>query len=193
MRPSCLSGKVLRQFHDFPRTVAQRGHLQLDHVEAIVQIFAEAFFFDQLFEMLIGRGDYSRVHLDCLRAADPFERPLLEEAQQLGLHHRSQVAYLVEQNRATLSRLEPSRFILDRTGKRTAHVSEEFAFEQMLAERRARDLDEWSLLARAQAMYVRGEHALAGATLAGNQRGRVAVGDLPSRLRQLSRVRTVGE
>src|SRR5260370_2008366 len=193
MSPRCLGGEVLREFHDFSRAVAQRGDLQLDHVEAIVQIFAEAFFLEQLIEMLIGRGDYSRIDLDCLRAADPFEGPLLQEAQQLGLHHRSQVADFVEQDRATLGRFEPSRLVFDRTGKRTAHVSEEFALEQMLAQRRACNLYEWPGFARAQAMYVRSEHAFAGATLAGDQRGRIAVGDLRGRLRQLSRMRTVGE
>src|ERR1700684_316432 len=63
----------------------------------------------------------------------------------------------------------------------------------MLAERRAGDLHERPILARTQAMYVRRQHALAGAALAGDKRGRVAVGHLRRRLRELARMWSVGE
>src|SRR5208337_3391349 len=110
--------------------------------------------------MLIGRGDYARINFDRLRAADPLEGPLLQKTQQLGLNDRSQIADLVEQNGSALGRFEAAGFVLDRAGKRTAHVPEEFAFQQMLAECRTRDLHERSVLARAEAMDVRRQHAL---------------------------------
>ncbi len=72
-------------------------------------------------------------------------------------------------------------------------MPEEFALQQMLAESGARDLHERSIFARTQAMNVRRQHALAGATFAGDQSGRVAVCDLRGDLRELSRMRTVGE
>src|ERR1019366_8437940 len=125
-------------------------------------------FLDQLLEMLIGRGDYARIHFDRLRAADSLERPLLQKTQQLGLNHRRQVTDLVEQNRSALSRFKASGLVLYRPGKRTAHVPEQLAFQQMLAERRARDLHKRSIFARTQAMYVRRQHALAGAAFAGD-------------------------
>ena len=193
MRLCGLRGEVFRELQDFTGPVAQRRHLQLDHVEAIVKILAEALFLDQLLEMLIGRGNDARIDFDRLRTADALERPLLQKAQQLRLHHRRQIANLVEQDRAALGRFEAAGLVLDGAGERTAHVPEEFALEQMLAQRRARDLHERAVLARTQAMDVRRQHALAGAAFAGDQRGRVAVSHLRGDLRKFSRMRTVGE
>src|ERR1700691_970207 len=129
MRLGSLRGEVFRQLQDFSRPIAQRGHLQLDHVEAVIEVLAEALLLDQLFEMLIGRCYDARVDLDRLRTADALERALLQKSQQLGLTPRRQVADLVEQTLSPLRRFEASRLVLDRAGKRSAHVPEQFALE----------------------------------------------------------------
>src|SRR5208282_2468809 len=92
MRLRCLSGEVFRQLENFSRPIAQRGHLQLDNVEAVIEVLAETLLLDQLLEMLIGRCYDARVDLDRLRAADALERALLQKTQQLGLNDRRQVA-----------------------------------------------------------------------------------------------------
>src|SRR5208283_5829163 len=117
VRLCSLRGEVLRQLQDFSRPIAQRWHLQLDHVEAVIKVLAEALLLDQLLEMLIGRRYDARIDLDRLRTADALERTLLQETQQLRLNHRRQVPNLVEQNRPALRRFEPSRLVLDRAGK----------------------------------------------------------------------------
>src|SRR5271154_3556561 len=114
MRLRSLRGEVFRQLQDFSRPIAQRGHLQLDHVEAVVEVLAEALLLYQLFEMLIGRRYDARIDFDRLRTADALERALLQKTQQLGLNHRRQVPNLVEQNRPALRCFEPSRLVLDR-------------------------------------------------------------------------------
>src|SRR5208337_1126571 len=73
--------------------------------------------------------------------------------------------------------------------ERAAHVSEQLAFEQMLAERSACDLDEGPVLARAEAMDIRGEHGFAGAAFAGEQHSGIAIGDLRREFGELPALR----
>jgi hypothetical protein len=77
--------------------VAQRRHLDLDHVEAVIEIFAERAAADHLGEVAVGRGDDAHVDLDRLLAADALEAELLQDAQELGLQAQGQLADLVEE------------------------------------------------------------------------------------------------
>ena len=125
--------------------------------------------------------------------ADALELLVLQEAQQLGLQRRRDLADLVEEQRAALGRLDAARLVAHRAGERAARVAEQLAREQLLGQRRAVDHDE--RLAR-RACCARGrarEHALAGAVLAAQQdrrvRGRGAARELERRahLRRLGR------
>ena len=69
--------------------------------------------------------------------------------------------------------------------KRSAHVSEQLALEQMLTESGACDLDEGSVFARAEAVDIGRQHALSGAALAGQQHRGVAARNLGRKLREL--------
>ena len=83
------------------------GHVDLDDVEPVEQVLAELALLDLLLQVLVRRGDHADVHLDALVAADPLELPLLEDAEQLGLHGRRDVADLVEEDRPLVGQLEP--------------------------------------------------------------------------------------
>src|SRR5271157_5451099 len=119
--------EVLRQRPDLARSVAQRRDADLDHIEAIVKVLAEALLPDRLFEALVGGRDDARIDLQSLRAADSLEGLVLQKAQQLGLKFGREVADLVEKNRAALRSLEPAGFVLDRASERAADVAEKFA------------------------------------------------------------------
>jgi hypothetical protein len=102
----------------------------------------------------------------------------LDHPQQLDLEIRGKVADLVEEDRAAVGPLEPAELALDGPGEGPLLVAEQLAFEQGLGQGRAVDLDE--RLVRPQAVVVDrvGDEVLAGAALAADQHGRVAVGDL---------------
>jgi len=51
-------------------------------------------------------GDDARVHVDLAAPAEARDDPLLEHAQELGLHVERHVADLVEENRPTCGELE---------------------------------------------------------------------------------------
>ena len=148
--------EMLGQRHDLARPIAQRRHANLDHVEAIIEVLAKALLAHRLFERLVGGGDDAGVDLRGRRAADPLESLVLQKAQQLGLQRGREVADLVEKDRAAVGRLEPARLVLDCAGERAANVSEQLAFQQMLAERGACDLDERALPARAELVDLSG-------------------------------------
>src|SRR6266511_970923 len=95
-----LAGELDRQRLDVVRPFAQRGDPDPQHVEAIAQILAKLFFLDQLLERLVGRGHEPRRRLERLRAAEPLELAVLQEAQQLDLDDRRDVTDLVEEQRA---------------------------------------------------------------------------------------------
>ena len=62
---------------------------------------------------------------------------------------KRQVADLIEKDRAPLGRLQTSGFVLDSSREGAPHVTKQFAFQQVLAERGAGHADERSVLARA--------------------------------------------
>ncbi len=63
----------------------QRGDAHLDHVEAVVEVLAEAALLHLALQVLVGGGDEPHVDLDGLGAAEPLDLALLQHAQQLHL------------------------------------------------------------------------------------------------------------
>ena len=108
---------------------------------------------------------------------DPFERLLLERAQQLALKLRRYLAHLVEEQRATMGSLEPAYPVTCRPGERPLGVSEELAFEQIPGNRRTVYGDELTVRAGAPVMNALRDQLLADAGLAEDQDGRVGIGD----------------
>ena len=88
------------QLGDVFAALAQRRHAQLDHVDAVVEVFAELRLRHQVGEVLVrGRQD---AHVDRRLAllADGPHGLFLDHAQQLHLHVQRQVGDLVEEQRA---------------------------------------------------------------------------------------------
>src|SRR5205807_71627 len=71
-------------------------------------VLPEAALRDGAWQVGIGGGDDADVDGDSLAAADPLDHALLEEAQQLHLHGRREVADLVEEERAGVGQLRAS-------------------------------------------------------------------------------------
>ena len=88
------------------------------------------------------RRDDAHVDLHRLAGADALERHLLKHAQQLGLHVETDVADLVEKQRAAVGRLEAAHLVADGVGERPLDVAKQFAFQQRRRQGGAMDLDE---------------------------------------------------
>ena len=119
------------------------GHAHLDDVEPVEQVLAEA---PGARRRPPGRGWSPRPRARP-RAASRFSPTrsnslVLQEAQQLGLQRRRDLADLVEEERAALGGLDAPGLVADRAGEGAARVAEQLAREQLLGQRRAVHGDE---------------------------------------------------
>ena len=60
---------MAEQQGNFRGPLAQRGHIDREHVEAVVQILAEAARFHGFLNFHVGCGEHAHIHLDQLAAA----------------------------------------------------------------------------------------------------------------------------
>ena len=83
----------------------------MHHVEAMEQIFAEIPLANGVHDVTIGRGDEPDVDAQFLRAADARERPIFEEAQELGLERTAHIRDFIQKNRAAISFFDQPGFL----------------------------------------------------------------------------------
>ena len=107
------------------------GSYDRHHAQAIEQILAEPALAHPRRQVAVGRGDDP--HIDRHRPpADRRHHPLLQHAQNLGLHRRVHVADLVQQQRAAGGLAERAGTVGDRAGEGAADMA-----EQLLSRRAA--------------------------------------------------------
>ncbi len=116
------------------RPLAQGGQAQIDHVQAIEQVFAEGAVLDRVGEIAVRRGDDADIDLDRLGAADAVDLAFLDGAQQLGLQPRIHFADFVQQQRAAIGFLEFADAPGDGAGEGAFLMAEQFGFEQIVRE-----------------------------------------------------------
>ena len=176
LRAAARDRKCCASRSDVVASAPERRHLDAHHVDAVVEILAEALVGDVAFEIAIGRGDDPRVERHFDRLADRAHVALLQGAQELGLHAQRHLADLVEKQRAAVGFDEQALARGAGIGERAARVSEQLAFEQSLRNRRTVDRQKRPLAAAAIVDRPR-DQLLAGAAFAGDQHARVALGD----------------
>ena len=152
-----------------PLRSRKRRQLDLKNIQAVEEVRAEAAFFDELLELLVGGGDAAEVHLDGMRAADAGDFPFLENAQQIGLRFQADVADFIEKDRAAFGNFEASLLAVLRAGERAFFMAEKFAFQQRFRQSAAMDHHERIVVARAGGVNRAGAKFLAGAAFAGDQ------------------------
>ncbi len=153
--------------------VAQRRHSNREDVQAVKEILAERAVDDPLFELAMRRGDDAHVDLDALRAAEPLDLPFFENAQQLHLHIRGQVADFVEEDRRMVGELEAPDLTRERARERALLAAEQLALDQRRGDRRAVDAHHLARAPHAHLVQMRREQLLADAGFAQEQHGRI--------------------
>lgn len=130
---------------------AQRRYAQLDDVEAVVEVLAEAPGADFGGEVLVGGAEDAHVDGDLLLAADRAHGLFLDRPEQFDLHGHRQVGDFVEEQGAAAGGLEQALLVFDSASEAAFLVAEELAFHQFGGNRAAvhrheRPLDTWPLL-----------------------------------------------
>src|SRR3546814_2757739 len=92
-----------------------------------------------LIEVLMSRTHDTDVDRDRLAAADTFDHPFLDKAQQLDLKRQRYVAHLVEEQRTALGKLDLAFGRLSRSGERALFIAEQLGLQQIFRNRGAVD------------------------------------------------------
>ena len=158
--------------------IAERREPEVHHVQAVVEVFAEAARADLFFEVPVRRGDDADVDLLGLRVADAEDDALLQRAEELHLQVQRELADLVEEERALVGLLELAGLVDDGARERAAHVTEQLALDEVLGDGAAVDRHERPVLALAPAVELLRDELLAGARLARDEDADVGAGDL---------------
>src|SRR5581483_2127235 len=185
--------ELLREQRDVLHALAQRRNGNGHDVEAEVKVLAEFLAVDAFLELAVGGGEDADVHLDGAIAADALELAFLQYAQELGLDLRRDFADFVEENGAVVGEFESAFALGDGAGEGTFFVPEEFAFDEVLGDGGAVELDERGGGALALAMERAGDEFLAGAALALDEDGGLGAGDLADELAEIFHGRALPE
>ncbi len=82
------------------------------------------------------RRNHPHIHSYCLVITHPLQFATLQEPQHLCLQRHRHLSNLIEKQRSTMCRLDPTRARLHRPGKRSASMTKQFSFKQGLRNRR---------------------------------------------------------
>ena len=150
----------------------------MEHVEAVVQILAEAAVLHRTLQIDVGGGDDPHIDPQALGGADADDGLFLQEAQQAGLQVERQVADLVEEQNALVGGLDVADLALAGASERALLVAEQFGVDQVRRDRAAVHRHEGT--ARARRVLVDGarDQFLAGARFAADQDRRIDGDDL---------------
>src|SRR5208283_2205650 len=170
-------GKMADQRRDVVAALAQGRQHQWEHVQAVVEVTAEAAVGDHRSQVAV-RGRYqAHVHADRLGAAQTLELLFLQHAEQLGLQLWGNVADLVEEQRPVVPQLETADLLADGAGEGALLVAEQLALQEPRRDGRAVELDKGALAARAQVVKGTGDEFLARARFATNEHRGARWGD----------------
>src|SRR5712691_11311146 len=91
--------------------LAQRGNINANMAEAMIQIAAELASPHGLFQVLVGCGDNSSIHSDLSHAAQPEIGHTIEDTQQLHLHFGLEFPDFIEKQCSCVCELEQPLFL----------------------------------------------------------------------------------
>ncbi len=118
--------KMSCQGRDVFLSLAERRQEDRDHVQAEEKVLTEHPVTDRFFEVPVRRRDDSDIKFLNLRIPDPAALPFLEKAEQFHLNRQWDLPDFIEEESATVGRLDKAFVILYGPCKRSSHVTEEF-------------------------------------------------------------------
>src|SRR3990172_228554 len=132
----------MNEFRDVLFSFAKGRKMNRDHVESIIEVLAELSLLHHGGQIMVRGGSDANIHVEGFFTADPLNLAFLDDAKQLHLHVRGEIADLIKENRASIGQLKASFSLANRSGKRAFFMSKELAFEYSFSQSRAVYLDE---------------------------------------------------
>ena len=162
-------GKVLEQAEHIVAPFAQRRDAQRGDVQAVIQVGAKAALVGAAAQVFLAGGDDADIQGDQLVAAEAFDYPLLQQAQQLDLYLQAHAFDFIEKQGAAVGKLELADAAFLRAGKGAGLVAEQLAFHHRLGQGAGIDGDEGAVAAAGVIVQGAGHHLFAGAGFAKDQ------------------------
>src|SRR5690606_19801273 len=129
-----LPQEMVRQHHHVRPAETERGHLDVNDVEAVVEIFAKAPRLHVGRQIAVGGREQADIGADRIVAADALEGALLEHLEELHLRELRDLTDLVEKEGAAVGLLEATDATPIGARERALLVPEQLALEERLGE-----------------------------------------------------------
>src|SRR6266849_2897945 len=179
--------KMIGEWQDIGATLAKRRNHKSENVQPKIEILAEGAGLHGGGKINVGERDEARFDAQGFRAAESFERALLQNAQELALRSGRERSDFIENDGAVAAELEASEFALDRAGKGAAFVAKEFAFDELRRKAGTVDFQERRVAARAEFMNQACEVVFTGAAFTGDQQSGGSDRDFPGEVKTTER------
>ena len=168
---------MLDEQGDVGSPLLQRRDGDRHHLEPMVEITAEGARGNRILQVPV-RGRENTDVDPCRRVGtDTGYFPGFQHPQELDLRRHRHVADLVEKQRASVGVFKLTDAVAGGVGERAPHMAEEFALQNVLAERGTVEGNEGLVLPRAVLMDGLGHEFFSGAGLTLNEHGRIGRGD----------------
>src|ERR1700678_2315381 len=109
--------------------LAERGHMNIEDVEAIIKILAQLSIGYGIVWNLVRCREHAHVHRSFDFTAEASQLVILEYAQQFGLRADRHLANLVEQQSSPFREFKAAGSALERAGERSFLMAKNFAFD----------------------------------------------------------------
>src|SRR5580704_12920405 len=117
--------------------MAQSGHRDRKHIQAVVKVVTKSALFHHLSEISIGRRHQAKIHMNRSPAAQPLKFLLLQCTQQFRLQLQRKISYFVQEQSSPVRLFKTSNSLRMSSCERSAFVPEQFALKQSCGYRRA--------------------------------------------------------
>ena len=125
--------EALRQQRDVLLPLPQRGQIQLQDIQAVIEIAAEFTCPDQRLQVLVGGRDHPDIDGSHLTVPQPHDLPLLQDPQQPPLKSQGDLRDLVQKDGAVVGDLKQARLTAPGgAGEGALHIAEQLALQQVL-------------------------------------------------------------
>ncbi|MNZ65461.1 hypothetical protein D3C78_836560 [compost metagenome] len=179
-----LTQKMICQQRNIFRALRQRRDLEIDDVQAVVEIFAELFTLHRFWQIAVSSRDNPYVNVDITVAAQRAHFALLQHAQQFDLQWRGHITNFIEEKRPAFCGLEKPFPAAHRARKRAARMPKEFRFKKLFRQRTAVDGDKCVFAAWAGVVNRLRQDLFPGPALPINQQTDVGLRDHSRLLQQ---------
>src|SRR5580698_3205760 len=184
---------VTHEHQEIVPALAQRGEMDGEDGQPVVQVRAELLLYDSRLEIPVTGGDDAHIGVDGLAAPYAFEGLRLQQTQYLRLQRDGHVSDLVQQDRPSVTLLETADATAVRAGESALLMPEELAFEEVVWNRRAVQRKERCFRASTVLVDGAGDELFARAAFARDEDGDVLRGDPTDGLVRLEHGRAAAE